>query len=237
MATQQRGTTEQTAGGDDGPGEDQARSLNADDSSLDNGRIISLSDGIFAFAMTLMVLQFDTPQPDRIAAGALRSYVLNQWPSLISYVISFSVVANYWVIHHRTFRYIKAHDMALIWINIFFLLCISFLPFPTDVLGEYHQTAFAVQFYALSMIITSAALTGLWLYLGRQRRLLHDACDEETVRYNVYRGATVAAVFGLSIPVAHVDAQVAWLCWLLLFPMHRVLTRSFRNRRDDLDTV
>jgi uncharacterized membrane protein len=202
-----------------------------DDDDLDNGRIISLSDGVFAFAMTLMVLQFDTPDPERVSPGALRAYILDQWPSLLSYTITFGVIANYWVIHHRTFRYIRTHDTALMWINILFLLCISFLPFPTDVLGDYHETAFAVQFYGLAMAVTSAMLTGLWLYLARQRRLLHDSCDELTVRYQIYRGAATCAVFLLSVATTLLDVRIAWVCWTLLFPAHRLLARSYRTHQ------
>src|SRR5688500_1660825 len=95
---------------------------------LDNGRMLSLSDSVFAFAMTLMVLSFDTPDPQRVSNAALRAFILHQWPSLIAYVITFSVVANYWAVHHRTFRYIRSHDMVLVWINIAFLFCISLLP-------------------------------------------------------------------------------------------------------------
>jgi uncharacterized membrane protein len=209
----------------------QASAANGDADELDNGRIISLSDGVFAFAMTLMVLQFDTPDPERVSPGALRSYILDQWPSLISYIITFSVIANYWVIHHRVFRYIRTHDTALMWINILFLLCISFLPFPTDVMGEYHETVFAVQFYGLAMAVTSAVMTGLWLYLSRQRQLLHDSCDERTVRYQLYRGVATCVVFLLSVATTLVDVRIAWVCWTLLFPAHRFLAVSYRARQ------
>ena len=211
----------------------QAPAMNADHDELDNGRIISLSDGVFAFAMTLMVLQFDTPEPEQVSPGALRAYILDQWPSLISYIITFSVIANYWVIHHRTFRYIRTHDTALMWINTLLLLCISFLPFPTDVMGDYHETVFAVQFYGLAMAITSAVMTGLWLYLARQRRLLHDSCDERTVRYQLHRGVATCAVFLLSVATTLVDVRLAWLCWMLLFPAHRILAPSYRARQVD----
>lgn len=133
----------------DGPADrdrhQSAASADADRSQPDNGRILSLSDSVFAFAMTLMVLQFNTPDPDRVRSGALRGFIVEQWPSLISYGVTFLIVANFWVIHHRTFRYIRAHDTALVWINILFLLCISFLPFPTEVMGEYDRAPFAAR--------------------------------------------------------------------------------------------
>lgn len=203
------------------------------DDALDNGRILSLSDGVFAFALTLMVLQFDTPEPAKVAASALSTEVLEQWPSFVAYAITFFVIANYWAVHHRTFRYIRSHDATVIWINILFLLCISFLPFPTDVMGEYDQAAFATIFYALWMTVTSLVLTGLWAYVGHQRRLLHDTCDADTIRYNVCRGLFTAGVFLFSMPFTAIDADLARVTWLLLFPGHYLLARQFpRIRRD-----
>lgn len=228
MTSRQSDSAAESAIKERSDGGTQPSAADGDDDEVDNGRIISLSDGVFAFAMTLMVLQFDTPDPERVSPSALRSDILNQWPSLLSYIITFCVIANYWVIHHRTFRYIRTHDTALMWINILFLLCISFLPFPTDVMGDYHETVFAVQFYGLAMAATSAVMTGLWLYLARQRQLLHDSCDERTVRYHLYRGIATSAVFLLSVAVTLVDVRTAWVCWTLLFPVHQLLAASYR---------
>jgi uncharacterized membrane protein len=214
-----------------------APSPDADDGDLDNGRIISLSDGIFAFAMTLMVLQFNEPDPEKVSGAALRRYVLEQWPSLFSYVLTFFVVANYWVIHHRTFRYIRTHDMVLVWINIAFLLCVSFLPFPTNVMGDYYRAPFATQFYAAAMAVTSAVMGVLWFYLGRQRHLLQEGCDERTIRHGTVRALATCAIFLGSIPVAHFDVDAARLCWALLFPAHFFIARALGHGSLDLVAV
>lgn len=201
----------------------------AEDISADNGRILSLSDGVFAFAMTLMVLQFDTPSPERVAAGKLARSVIDHWPSLISYTLTFSVVANYWVVHHRTFHFIKAHDAGLIWINIAFLLCVSFLPFPTDVMGEYDRSGFAAGFYSACMVLTSAILTLMWWYVSRQRRLMHDNVNERMVRYYLLRGFTTSGVFLLSIPLAAVNVDMTRCFWLVLIPAHHLLAGRYRD--------
>lgn len=199
------------------------------DVNADNSRILSLSDSVFAFAMTLMVLQFDTPTPDKVAVSSLARVVLEQWPSLVSYVITFLVIANYWAIHHRTFRYIKANDAGLVWINILFLLCISFLPFPTDVMGEYDHVSFAVVFYSASMAITSLVLTLLWAYVGRQRRLVHDTVDDRLILFSIWRGLGTAGIFLLSIPIAYVNVPWARTSWLLLIGFHYVMAWLYRG--------
>lgn len=100
----------------------------SDDIDPDNDRLISLSDGVFAFAMTLMVLQFDTPAPGRVAAESLRHEILAQWPSLLSYAFTFFVIANYWIVHHQMFNLIRSHNTGPVWLNIAFLFPSPFFP-------------------------------------------------------------------------------------------------------------
>jgi uncharacterized membrane protein len=73
------------------------------------------------------------------------------WPKFFSYVLSFLVIGNYWIAHHQTFRYVMSYNKALLWMNLLFLLSISFIPFPTALLGEYGDLRFAVIFYAASV--------------------------------------------------------------------------------------
>jgi uncharacterized membrane protein len=127
-------------------------------------RLIMLSDGVFAFSMTLMVLTIDVPKLQNVAASDMPSAVLDQSSELLSYAISLLVVGLFWAEPHRLFRYIERHAAGLIRLNICFLLCVSFLPFPTDLAEEYAERAFAVVFYATSMVLTSPILFVLWRY-------------------------------------------------------------------------
>ncbi|MGH2587258.1 MAG: TMEM175 family protein [Dehalococcoidia bacterium] len=199
----------------------------------DNDRVIGLSDGVFAFAMTLMVLQFDVPSPDRVAATDVAHEVLKQWPSFMAYAISFFMVANYWIVHHRIFRDIKSHDATLLWLNILCLFTISFLPFPTDVMGEYSESAFATSFYAVSMAATSLILTLIVWYASRDRRLTRKEITPRQLQYNLLRGFGVSAVFLLSIGIALVSPIGTRYFWLLLFPYQHLLNRAYRDVRID----
>jgi uncharacterized membrane protein len=201
----------------------------AADGDPDNDRLISLSDGIFAFAMTLMVLQFDMPTPEKVAAGSLRREVLDQWPSLLSYALSFFVIANYWIVHHGMFRMIRSHDAGLVWLNILFLFSISFLPFPTDVMGEYASNSFAVLFYAIAMSVTSLLSTAIWLYVSRRPRLLAGSVTPALARYHLLRGIGTTAIFLISAGLAEVSIIAARLFWLSLLVYHRALVRMFRG--------
>jgi uncharacterized membrane protein len=173
--------------------------------------------------MTLMVLQFDTPNPDSVSAGALHEAVLKQWPSFLSYALTFAVVANYWIVHHRTFNFIRSHDMGLMWLNIGLLFSISFLPFPTDVAGEYPDSPFAVTFYACAMAATSLLSTLIWLYVTHRPRLLVSSVTPTVARYHVFRGLGVMSIFLGSIAVAQWSTDVARMCWLSIFLYQRCL--------------
>lgn len=199
------------------------------DTDSDNDRIISLSDGVFAFAMTLMVLQFDTPTPDRVAESSLRREVLAQWPALLSYALTFFVIANYWIVHHRMFNLIRAHDMGLVWLNILLLFSISFLPFPTDVMGEYASNSFAVVLYALAMSATSLLSTVIWWYVSRRPRLLIGSVTPTLARYHLLRGIGVTGIFLTSAGIAQFDTTVARFFWLTLFVYQRALAQVYRH--------
>lgn len=213
VTTDAKAQSEATAG-DDAPG---------------NDRIISLSDGVFAFAMTLMVLTLNVPEPDKVSAAQLQRTILEQWPGLLAYAITFFVIANYWVVHHRLFQFLRGHDAGLIWLNILFLFAVSFLPFPTDVMGEYYSVPFAVTFYAVSMSIVSGLSTGIWLYVMRRPELCAETVTPRLTRYNLLRGVGVTAVFVLSAGIAQLNVDLARVFWVTLFPFHLVLARRFRD--------
>lgn len=106
----------------------------------DRDRIVNFSDGVFAIVITLLILTIEVP--DILPASVARelpSRLLALSPDCLSYVISFLVVAVYWQAHPRVFGPIRDYDRTLLWLNFLFLMTISFLPFPTSLLGEYRE--------------------------------------------------------------------------------------------------
>jgi uncharacterized membrane protein len=98
----------------------------------------SISDAVFAIAITLLVLDIRVPEiPERLVVEQLPQRLYELRPKYLSYVLSFVVILMYWMAHHSTFRAIRCYDRVLIWLNSLFLMCIAFLPFPTSLLGEY----------------------------------------------------------------------------------------------------
>ncbi len=114
-------------------------------SFLSTNRIEAFSDGVFAVAITLLVLNLQVPQiAASLVSKDLPQKLLDLGPKLLIFALSFIVVGIYWVAHHNTFHYIKHADRNLLWLNILLLLCIVFIPFPTELLGQYPDQQISV---------------------------------------------------------------------------------------------
>ena len=150
---------------------DQAEMTNPSTYNFDKGRLQSLSDGVFAIVMTLLVLNLIGDEVlGAKSAGELHSVLLELWPKIISYVISFAVAARYWVAQHVMMHHVAHTDLRFIWLNILFLFWISWLPFSAALLGEHHQYAVGEIVYGVNMILiivsmSPSALAGVMRYM------------------------------------------------------------------------
>lgn len=185
-------------------------------------RLIFFSDAVFAIAITLLVLPLTDAHLDD---EHLTSALLGLWPELLSFALSFMVVGTYWIAHHRMFNHIIRLDTPLLWINLGFLACIAFLPFPTAVLGRHGDTAAAVVLYAAAMSVTGFTSAGLWLYASLRHRLIDPGMDPRSVRHLTLRAFVAPIAFLPSILVAFVSPPVAWALWLVAYPITVVVRR------------
>lgn len=181
-------------------------------------RIDALSDGFFAIVLTLLVLQFEVPDlPPTQVTTDLLPRLLALKPLLFSYVLSFFVVGLYWVIHHNLFRFIVWHDRSLLYLNLLFLLFISFLPFPTELLGNYTiQLTWVL--YASNLAIIGLAMTIIWQY-AVNRGYVSDQVNKRAAHLVTIRGLITPGVFLLSIVVSFVSLDLATLTPLLIVPL------------------
>ena len=178
-------------------------------------RLIVLSDGVFAIAMTLLVVELTLPQATSGATADLVAQLRALGPRYLSYAVSFLVVASYWTSHQRIYRYIVRADSTLVWLNIALLLCIAFQPFPTSVLGAFSTTP-AVTFYAATLFGTGVVVLVLWVYATHDRRLVSPDLDRRLIQHHTLRAATAPLVFLVSIGIAQVNPSAAELSWLAI---------------------
>lgn len=145
-------------------------------------RLEAFSDGVFAIVITLLVLEIRVPEiPEMLVATELPHKLLEMWPKFLSYVTSFLVIGVYWVAHHNVFHYVKRSDRILPWLNILSLMCISFIPFPTALIGEY-GTRVAVALYGGTLTVNALAFNLMWWYISKNYRLLDKDLNPRVVR-------------------------------------------------------
>lgn len=149
--------------------------------SGETGRVEAFSDGVFAIAITLLILEIKIPT----AGGGLGSQLLKQWPSYVSFFISFAFIGIMWINHHRLFTHIRRSDSTLLLLNLLLLLGVTFVPFPTAVLaahlGQPGQRT-AVLLYNGTYVFIAIFFNVLWRYASSQkRRLLGSEVNQEAV--------------------------------------------------------
>jgi uncharacterized membrane protein len=196
-----------------------------EENEVEFSRIVAFSDGVFAIAITLLVLNLEVPE--RIPGDDLTTALLEQWPDLMAYVISFAVIGRFWIVHHRFFSSVVGFDGRLLWLNLFYLGWIALFPFSAQVLGDHGGDAGAIVLYSVNL--SGITLVGLLMFRDAQRDGLARIPPQE-MQEGQRRAATVAAVFLASIPVALIDPHVAPFLWLALFL--DPVGRRVRSRRD-----
>jgi uncharacterized membrane protein len=145
----------------------------------ETGRVEAFSDGIFAFAITLLVLELRVPHGLSDGA-ALCKALLDEWPSYFGYLTSFVTIGIMWMNHHRMFNLIHKSDDGLMLVNLVFLLGIAFVPFPTSVVADYLDTSaarVAAAFYSGTYVVIAILFNLLWRYASRGGRLFDKHAD------------------------------------------------------------
>lgn len=181
-------------------------------------RLAAFSDAVFAIAMTLLVLDLKIPEPERIADSAELRAALAQWSAYGAFILSFFVIAAYWMAHFRAFRWLKRIDSVVLWLNLLILLGVCFLPFTTSVVQRFSDDQTAVSLYAAVLAAVGFVWAALWVHAFRDPTLM----DREKVRdpFGVmWRVFAPPIVFTLSIVVAFFSPEWATRMWSLIFPL------------------
>ncbi|HXW66917.1 MAG TPA: TMEM175 family protein [Thermoplasmata archaeon] len=199
------------------------RSAVAQISGEDLGRIVSLSDGVFAFAMTLLVLSLAVPSLHPPTEGGLVHALQTDWPTFVGYAFAFVMIAIWWIVHNRTYQYIARFDSGLVWLNMILLMQIAVMPFVLSVYTTYSDLKVAVDLFSLLQITLGLTTTGIWLY-ARHHHLAKPDTPAAASRYFVRRGLFSAAVFAGSIGLSFVSTEAAQLSWVAIFFVQRFLT-------------
>ena len=186
-------------------------------------RIEAFSDGVFAIAITLLVLGINVPKARELAAGgSLASTLIKQWPHYLAFVTSFITIFAKWVNHHRIFSFIQRTDHPFLYWNGLLLLLITFMPFPTALLAEYllrPDARVAGAVFAGTYVASAFAFKGLWHHASRNGRLLAQNVDDREIRQITmqYRYAPFLYLAAFALSFVSVVLSVGLCLFLAVF--------------------
>jgi uncharacterized membrane protein len=194
-----------------------------------NARLLALSDGVIAVAITLLVLDIRLPEGfGEYSDAELWAALVALWPRLLAYLLSFYVIANFWLSHRAKFNHIVRTDGRLMWINMLFLLTVGLVPFTTNLIAESGGSV-STMIYAASMVVSGLSLAGTWLYADANG-LIDPGVTREERREHLRATLLISLIFALSIPLSVAHADGAKYFWIALWPTGIALRRWTRYR-------
>jgi uncharacterized membrane protein len=189
-------------------------------------RTLALSDGVFAFALTLLVLDLFVPT---LSLGAtsmdLWQGLSKEYVSFMNYILSFFIAGVWWNAHHRNFQHIRDTNTALRMLNILFLVWIALLPFFTKILDQYIRLQLSVVLYAVDQAAAGFLLTIIWWYASRNKDLVDKNMTPSAIRFTLVRNVVAPLYFILSISISFVSPGLTSISWIGVIPLFLVLIR------------
>jgi len=190
-------------------------------------RLEMFSDGVFAIAITLLILEIKVPPIETIhSTDDLINELFHLWPSYFAFVYSFGGILVQWIIHHNTFCHMDKTSRPFLYANGFLLLTIVFFPFPTALLAEYIDTEYAmpaIAFYGMASVVNSFGWFLFIRTIEKPRRLLNDAFSPEQYdqlkksnrfAFVIYISTALLAIW---FPFIALSINIAvWLLWIWL---------------------
>jgi uncharacterized membrane protein len=193
----------------------------------ENARIEAFSDGVFAIAITLLILEIKVPPLDSVhSVNDLWKALIELWPSYFAFLLSFGIILVSWVNHHYLFNIIEKSSRTFLYANGFLLLTITFMPFPTALLAQYIGTEYAkpaIAFYCFGGVVNSIGWIMLLNTVIKPKLLLHQSVNVEMI-YRIRRTTKYGfVVYSLSTALAFLLPVVAlamnlllWIVWITL---------------------
>lgn len=195
----------------------QVQRMKKDETGME--RLVFFSDAVFAIAITLLALEIRLPNDIADANNVeLLKSLIAIWPKYLGYFVSFLSIGNFWVIHHRQFHYIERYDTRLLFINLFVLMSVAFIPFPTAVISE-NGNRTATILYAVSIFSVGVFSTLLWVHASRNYRLISKNLEKTVIQRGVIRNLIAPLVFLFSIGLSYINPDLAKFSWAAIIPI------------------
>lgn len=191
--------------------------------TFDVDRLAAFTDGVFAIAITLLVLDLELPD---VSGKTIAELIQADLPKFYSWLISFLALGTLWLHHHYIVSQLRCSDITILLLNLVLLLFVSVTPWTTSLIGAYSDQSIAVVLFSSSLGLAWLSIALIGMHARKCGLVLQDAPKPEpglmTTLVSV-RGALIAL---LSVGLAYVDTTWAILVWLLLFLMHPFVYRQ-----------
>jgi uncharacterized membrane protein len=190
---------------------------------MDTKRLETLVDGIFAIAMTLLVLSLAVPQiPAPVSEAALQKSILAIVPNLISMVVSFVLLAVFWKIHHKFFKRITYIDGTLLWINVIWLLFIVLVPFSASLTGDYGDLVTSHIIFNLNMLGISTLLFLNWHY-AKNHNFIHEKVGKKYIDVTWRVNVAFILIVIVAMILSFIIPQYSSIVYLITIPLEYIV--------------
>ncbi|MBD3327794.1 DUF1211 domain-containing protein [Candidatus Peregrinibacteria bacterium] len=190
---------------------------------LNKSRVDTLSDGVFAIVMTLLVLEINIPHSTAnvlITPSELLRDILQMSPLYATYIISFAVLSIFWTSHHTIFHYYaKTTNKALVQLNMLFLAIIALIPFSSRLLSEFHYNQTAVIMYGANMLLAGIVTIFLFTYALKSREIYNGETTPTAIKQTTLRLFMTPsfAIFGIFASFVSIPASLILFAFPIIF--------------------
>ena len=192
--------------------------------------VISFSDAVFAFAITLMALTIDIPDlPPNLSQSELLQRLDDSYPQLEDYIISFAVIAIFWISYHQVFNHIRGSHISMVYLNLLFLLFITLLSLTTSFVTNYASYQIPYIIYCTVVIMTSSLLVLIWWYATKEYRLVDKGMHPLFIKGTFFALLAIPIIFSISIVISFIDLDIAQYFWLVIIPMNVLIRYKYKH--------
>ncbi|HKO39852.1 MAG TPA: TMEM175 family protein [Nitrososphaeraceae archaeon] len=178
-------------------------------------RIETLTDGVFAIVMTILVLEITVPQISHSeTAIELPKQLLELWPVIQSYGTSFIILGFFWIAHDYQFHYVKRANRTFLWITIFYLMFIAFVPFSTSLIGEYGDQQISVIIYAVNISIIGFWEYIRWKYATKDHQLVDSDLNRTFITKMSRRFLLGPTIYLIAVAISFVSTQLSLVMFI-----------------------
>ncbi len=197
--------------------------------SYNTSRVASFADAVFSIAMTLLILEIDVPSGQILESYGLGKVLEDRIPNFIGLLVSFMVIALYWVSHLRMYAFIERMDEKLIWLNIFLLLFVVLLPFSTAMyVGAFYSNA-SFMFYCLNLVFLGF-FNYLLIQVVTKRAVLGGTMTKNLSNWLRFRSLNALVVWMLAALLAYSFPIFARIIFVAIFIIQMAGDRYFKKR-------